>query len=193
MVKTKKRSEEILSEALKLFVENGYHQTRTSDIAKRVGIAKGTLFNYFKTKEDLLNTLYLESKREVYKIMYEPIQLEDHLYTQFKKIWTAFVRWGIKNYLKILFILQMQDSPIIDEKVKNEIDSKNQRLMDMHQQGIEQGLFKEVPIKIAVKLFFGGMITTIIYLVKFEPNASDEKIGTISNQVFENFLYGARK
>ena len=193
MLGKNKRREEILSEALKLFVENGYHQTRTSDITKRVGIAKGTLFNYFKTKEDLLNALYLESKQEIYMIMYEPIQLEDHLYTQFKKIWTAFVQWGIKNYLKILFILQMQDSPIIDEKVKNEIDSKNQRLMDMHQQGIEQGLFKEIPIKIAVKLFFGGMITTIMYLVKFEPNASDEKIETISNQVFENFLYGARK
>jgi AcrR family transcriptional regulator len=193
MVSKNKRREEILSEALKLFVENGYHQTRTSDITKRVGIAKGTLFNYFKTKEDLLNALYLESKQEVYKIMYEPIQLEDHLYTQFKKIWISFVQWGIKNYLKILFILQMQDSPIIDEKVKNEIDSENQRLMDMHQQGIKQGLFKDIPIKIAVKLFFGGMITTIMYIVKFEPNASDESIENISNQVFENFLYGARK
>jgi AcrR family transcriptional regulator len=193
MLGKNKRREEILSEALKLFVENGYHQTRISDITKRVGIAKGTLFNYFETKEELLNTLYLESKREIYKIMYKPIQLEDHLYTQFKKIWISFVQWGIKNYLKILFILQMQDSPIIDEKVKNEIDSQNQKLMDMHQQGIEQGLFREIPIKIMVKLFFGGMITTIMYLVKFEPNASNVKIETISNQVFENFLYGARK
>src|SRR6266536_3987912 len=43
----------ILREALKLFAEKGFYRTTTKAISKRAGIAEGTLFNYFQTKEDL--------------------------------------------------------------------------------------------------------------------------------------------
>lgn len=43
----------ILEVSGKLFVEQGYEHTSTKSIAKEVGIAEGTLFNYFKTKTDL--------------------------------------------------------------------------------------------------------------------------------------------
>lgn len=47
---TKRR---ILNAALQLFKEKGLDRTTTKEISKRSGIAEGTLFNYFKTKEDL--------------------------------------------------------------------------------------------------------------------------------------------
>jgi len=43
----------ILREALKLFAEKGFYRTTTKAVSKRAGIAEGTLFNYFQTKEDL--------------------------------------------------------------------------------------------------------------------------------------------
>jgi AcrR family transcriptional regulator len=45
--------ERILAAALKLFKEKGLEGTTTKEISKKSGIAEGTLFNYFKTKEDL--------------------------------------------------------------------------------------------------------------------------------------------
>src|SRR5579862_8898694 len=45
--------ERILAAALKLFKEKGLEGTTTKEISKESGIAEGTLFNYFKTKEDL--------------------------------------------------------------------------------------------------------------------------------------------
>ena len=50
MSKYEKRKQEILDNALDLFVEKGYHETRTSEISEKVGIASGTLFNYFDKK-----------------------------------------------------------------------------------------------------------------------------------------------
>jgi AcrR family transcriptional regulator len=44
---------EILEAALKLFSTKGFYNTTTKEISTRAGIAEGTLFNYFKTKEDL--------------------------------------------------------------------------------------------------------------------------------------------
>jgi AcrR family transcriptional regulator len=49
----KRTQEKILAAALQLFRENGLEGTTTKQISKKAGIAEGTLFNYFKTKEDL--------------------------------------------------------------------------------------------------------------------------------------------
>src|SRR5260221_7114612 len=45
--------ERILAAALLLFREKGLEGTTTKEISKKAGIAEGTLFNFFKTKEDL--------------------------------------------------------------------------------------------------------------------------------------------
>jgi AcrR family transcriptional regulator len=52
--KNKERTKErILEAALKLFQDKGLEGTTTKEISRKAGIAEGTLFNYFKTKEDL--------------------------------------------------------------------------------------------------------------------------------------------
>ena len=48
-----KTKQAILEAALKLFAEKGFYQTTTKAISRKAGIAEGTLFNYFPTKEDL--------------------------------------------------------------------------------------------------------------------------------------------
>ena len=45
--------ERILKAALELFRKKGFHKTTTKEISQKAKIAEGTLFNYFKTKEDL--------------------------------------------------------------------------------------------------------------------------------------------
>jgi len=48
----------IINAAIKKFSEKGYHSTKTKDIADEAKIAEGTIFRYFKTKEDMLIKLY---------------------------------------------------------------------------------------------------------------------------------------
>lgn len=47
------RPAEIVEAALELFIEQGFSTTKIDDIARRAGVAKGTLYRYFATKEDL--------------------------------------------------------------------------------------------------------------------------------------------
>lgn len=51
------RRSEILDVAEELFVSRGYDKTSTNDILDRVGIARGTLYYHFKSKEDILNAM----------------------------------------------------------------------------------------------------------------------------------------
>ena len=48
-----KTKERILAAALELFRQQGLEGTTTKEVSRKAGIAEGTLFNYFKTKEDL--------------------------------------------------------------------------------------------------------------------------------------------
>ena len=52
------KREKILAAALNLFVEFGFHGTPTSKIAQKAGVANGTLFHYFATKEELVVALF---------------------------------------------------------------------------------------------------------------------------------------
>ena len=51
------RINEILDAAEPLFYSQGYHETAISDIAKKLGVAQGTIYYYFASKEDLLEAL----------------------------------------------------------------------------------------------------------------------------------------
>lgn len=50
---------QILDAAVRVFSEKGFSASRTSEIAKEAGVSEGTIFNYFKTKKDLLIGLLL--------------------------------------------------------------------------------------------------------------------------------------
>ena len=63
----------IVEEALKQFTKNGYYNTKMDDIAKGIGVTKGALYKYFKTKEALfiatLESIFIQRAQIVYSIL----------------------------------------------------------------------------------------------------------------------------
>jgi len=108
----------IIEVSRRLFVEQGYDKTSTSLIAKEVGIAEGTVFNYFKKKSDILVEVfasdYLRSMDEGMPIDYESGVVE---------IYTSFYEKSMERILKLprkimleMFIIAMN---------ANEFDLRN--------------------------------------------------------------------
>lgn len=60
----------ILHDAMLYFAKNGFAGTRISDLAKSIGIGQGTLYLYFKSKEDLFHEIYsmIDNKKETQKL-----------------------------------------------------------------------------------------------------------------------------
>src|SRR5438132_4498447 len=50
----------IIDAAIRVFARNGYYNSRVSDVAREAGVASGTIYLYFKTKDDILVTLFRE-------------------------------------------------------------------------------------------------------------------------------------
>jgi AcrR family transcriptional regulator len=70
-----KSRENIENIALELFAIKGYHATSISQIAEKAGISKGLLYNYYKSKEHLLNTVIMKIYDEIMQI----VQMSENL------------------------------------------------------------------------------------------------------------------
>src|SRR3954451_16198756 len=72
----RKRDEEVLDAARRLFAERGYADTSVQDVADELGILKGSLYHYIRTKEDLLFWLLEDVHSDVEEILEEVAQAE---------------------------------------------------------------------------------------------------------------------
>jgi len=62
----KQKRQLIMDVALKLFSENGFHATSISQIARKAGISKGLTYNYFDSKNDILDEIMAQGFNEIY-------------------------------------------------------------------------------------------------------------------------------
>ncbi len=55
------RRDELLAAAVRVFAEKGYHACRVSDIAREAGASHGLVYHYFASKEDILESIFVEN------------------------------------------------------------------------------------------------------------------------------------
>jgi AcrR family transcriptional regulator len=85
----------ILLAATRLFAEEGLNAP-TARIAKAAGVAEGTLFTYFASKDELMNQLYLELKGQLRAAM-APAAAGAGLREQVRQAWRTYVAWGAEH------------------------------------------------------------------------------------------------
>jgi AcrR family transcriptional regulator len=92
----------------------------TSRIAKEAGVATGSLFLYFPTKDDLLNQLYATIKQEITESMLGTYSQEAAVSERMRSVWTAYLKWGVANPSKRQAMSQLSVSHRITKEVRDE-------------------------------------------------------------------------
>ena len=80
------KRERILKAAIKVFAKNGFYATRVSEIAKAAGVADGTIYLYFKNKDDVLITIFEEGIERLLTILREVAESEDPFEDRIQRI-----------------------------------------------------------------------------------------------------------
>jgi AcrR family transcriptional regulator len=139
------RREELINTALDLFCENGYQNTAVSDIVKKVGVAQGTFYYYFKTKEELINSIIDDYIELVIKII-EPI-IADKKMNAAEKIQRAlFQEFNLSDKNeeseKAVKLHMIPDLHIHQKLLKTKVLRYSPLFEKIIYQGIEEGFFK---------------------------------------------------
>lgn len=87
----------ILAAALELFVERGYYGTAVPAVAERARVGAGTIYRYFKSKEDLVNALYRQCKEELATHVLIGIPTQAPPREQFHLLWTRLAEFTVQN------------------------------------------------------------------------------------------------
>ena len=69
--------EEILHNARELFFEKGYKDTNISDITKKTGIAVGSFYNFYKSKDEIFIEIFLEENEKLIRRIIDSVNLND--------------------------------------------------------------------------------------------------------------------
>lgn len=162
------KQKEILNAALKLFVEFGFHGTPTSKIAKEAGVANGTLFHYYSTKEDLILALYKDIKSRLTEYMYGQVNVGNSLEQVFRSIFLNTLDWAQDHKEEYYFVQQFNMSPFLSLIPKEEITRQAKPHLDMIQTGIKNKILKPLPAE-----FIYSLISSHIYGLSQYLSASD--------------------
>ncbi|HEY4763216.1 MAG TPA: TetR/AcrR family transcriptional regulator [Candidatus Sulfotelmatobacter sp.] len=114
--KSEDKRNAILGAATRAFAERGLTAAPTSEISKRAGIAGGTLFTYFRTKDDLVNALYREIKLELADAMMSGFPRKKSVRTRLRHVWDGYVNWGVANPEQRKVLVQLQVSGMLSQE-----------------------------------------------------------------------------
>jgi AcrR family transcriptional regulator len=94
--KSEDKKQALLDAATSAIAQSGIAAS-TALIARSAGVAEGTLFRYFATKDDLLNALYLHLKSDLCQAMLAGL-VENVSPKEFThSIWNSYIDWGVRN------------------------------------------------------------------------------------------------
>ena len=133
------KQDHILQTALELFAAEGL-AVPTAKIAKMAGVANGTLFNYFPTKQDLIDALYLNNKKEVAQLFLagggdKARSLRESSFV----VWNSYVRWAINNPLKHKVMNLFKTAHVLSPKVLAQADDIFKPLYELVLNGMKRG------------------------------------------------------
>jgi AcrR family transcriptional regulator len=147
------KKELILDTALRLFVENGFHGTATSKIAQESGVANGTLFNYFSTKDILITSIYSGIIKKKDSFIMESIGTNSLSKESFSSLFFASLQWNLNNTLEYQYLQQFNYSPYSKVATNSSFNHKEHPLYILIQNGIDLVLLKHLPAALIFSLF----------------------------------------
>ncbi|WP_313342259.1 TetR/AcrR family transcriptional regulator [Sedimentibacter sp.] len=136
------RKNEILDAAEKLFLTKGYEKCTVNDILKEVDIAKGTLYHYFKSKEDILDAIVWRYKDMVIRRTEKILKIDNISPTE--RLMRTFMAMQITNQIDndIINNLHKTENALLHQKILNQIvTAMAPVLAGIIQEGIEKKIW----------------------------------------------------
>lgn len=169
MNKTKRK---IFETSMKLFAEKGYEATSVEDITATVGVAKGTLYYHFSSKEEIFNFLVVEG----IKLLQNSVDIKTERFDNYLDKIKAIVLIEVKiiyKYEDLITILlsQLWGNEIINQTCKQHVYSYINKIETIVEEGMKRGEIKQGDPKAVAAEIYGLICSGLVYKLRKEDTS----------------------
>jgi AcrR family transcriptional regulator len=143
-VSSQKR-EDILAAALRLVSKHGFHGASMAMIAAEAGSGAGTIYNYFPSKDALLDALFRQIKIEFIQAMLAGISDQDTYQTRFKRMWQNTIQYYLTYPEKIAYLQQFHYSPYVSSETERFVAESMAPILSLFEQAMAAGVLRPLP------------------------------------------------
>ncbi len=156
------RRKELISAARQLFFTQGYDSTSVRDIVVAIGVAKGTFYYYFDTKEEILEAVVDEITEQTIAVMHAIVTNPDlSAIEKWQQAFQATASWKIEHRTEMVALLQMLNRPEnLRLRVKIEeqaVAAATPEIAQIIAQGVREGVFETEYVEESAEITFSIM------------------------------------
>ena len=154
------KPQQIVDAAVRVFARNGYYNSRVSDIAREAGIASGTIYLYFKTKDEILVTLFREKMARFVARVRREISSEGDAIAKIRRLVALHFQVLQENpdLAEVVQVELRQGQKFFRGASAHEVSAYFDLIESILEEGMAAGqIRRDVSAKIATKMLFGSM------------------------------------
>ena len=186
------KREAILRAAISVFAHNGYFNSKVADIAREAGVADGTVYLYFKSKEDILHSIFDRSVEEALDAARNRIEKLDDPREKLRQIALLHLeRLGADRDLAVVFQVELRGSTKFMEEFSAAGFAEYLMLIrSTFEEGQRAGVFRpDLNAKTVSKILFGALDEMATNWILSKRRY---KLAPMADEVLDIFLNGVK-
>jgi TetR/AcrR family fatty acid metabolism transcriptional regulator len=186
------KREAILRAAITVFAHNGYFNSKVADIAREAGVADGTVYLYFKSKEDILHSIFDRSVEDAIAEVRKKVESISDPREKLRQIALLHLeRLGADRDLAVVFQVELRGSTKFMEEFSAAGFAEYLALIrSTFEEGQRAGVFRaELNAKVVAKILFGALDEMATNWILSKRRY---KLAPMADQVLDIFLNGVK-
>lgn len=156
--------DKLVRAALEIGAQDGLESATTAAIAARAGVAEGTLYRHFPSKDDLLIEVYRGIKRRIFEAIIDGEDSDEAPDARLKRVWRLLYEAYRADAESFMFGQRFAESSLSKREGGAAHEQISSAVGRLRRDGIERGVFKDLPSDLMASLFFAP----VGYMLKSE-------------------------
>lgn len=177
----------LLESALELIREHGFHGTPVSMVAKHAGVAAGTVYTYFQSKDEMIKELYTYVKSQIYLEISGKDDPDLPYQERFYALWKNMTGLYLAKPSIQSFMEQFVSSPYNTSELQQSVDDWGKWIENFFTDGVDQGVLRPLSPQILAVMVIGSIISLVRYMIYFQTTTKTmgEDLNLIPQMVWD--------
>jgi TetR/AcrR family transcriptional regulator len=160
---SEEKRDRVLEEAARLFAERGFSQSDMAELAARANVAKGSLYDYFESKEDLYTSVCRYALRRSREAVYGGIKTNWDIYRQVNHIFRqgAAFSFAHPEYIQMYLQITSPGMEVFANELSREVEGYTaDHLKSLIRKGIKSGI-----VRVDINVNLTAFLINTIYII----------------------------